>query len=513
MTGTVERPTTVTVRAHPVHRWRLGPALLALATLAALAPLGTAAGPVGATPPATCGPTAPATLGNGQTLPAGGCLVAPSAQYELRMQADGNLVLYYQSQADPLWASGTAGNAGAYAVMQADGNLVVYPAGGGSALWASNTAGTPSASLTMQADGNAVVYGTNTGGAPYAAWSSRTENLRGYQLAAGQLLQPGQYLSSRNGDYTLTMSPSGYLVLSETGRYLCPLWSEPAIVDYDPADTNRYPAVITYSPQDLVFSYDGNRPSYPVTGIASATPTTHAYLAMQADGNVVLYPPGNDGAALWATHTAGSGASLQMQTDGNLVEYSPAGAVLWSSGTDSYRGTALCTYDSLAAGQFLGFSSTKSQPAVTLTMQSDCNLVLYETSSSGSRTPIWASNTAIGTPDCHAVVQDDGNFVVYDAAGGPAWSSVTSIGATESPTGRPFVGPFWLGIYNPFLVLERWGAGAAWKADPESVVPTLSTTANSATGKIGEDVIEGVNAVLTNNYFNLQDAFEAVGWL
>ncbi len=53
----------------------------------------------------------------------------------LAMQTDGNLVLYKSSKA--LWATGTYGNPGAFAVLQWDGNLVVY--GSGRAVFASGT--------------------------------------------------------------------------------------------------------------------------------------------------------------------------------------------------------------------------------------------------------------------------------------------------------------------------------------------------------------------------------------
>jgi len=45
------------------------------------------------------------------------------------MQGDGNLVIY-DPRAHPLWASATAGNAGAWLVGQNDGNLVIYDANG-----------------------------------------------------------------------------------------------------------------------------------------------------------------------------------------------------------------------------------------------------------------------------------------------------------------------------------------------------------------------------------------------
>nr|1KJ1_A Chain A, lectin I [Allium sativum]1KJ1_P Chain P, lectin I [Allium sativum] len=52
-------------------------------------------------------------------------------------------------------------------------------------------------------------------------------------------------------------------------------------------------------------------------------------------------------------------------------------------------------------------------------MQEDCNLVLYDHSTS-----VWASNTGIlGKKGCKAVLQSDGNFVVYDAEGRSLWAS------------------------------------------------------------------------------------------
>jgi Transglycosylase SLT domain len=102
-----------------------------------------------------------------ETLAAGAAIA--SAAGTLRMQGDGNLVLY-ANQNVPLWASNT--NApGAYAVMQGDGNLVIYQQRGSdrTAVWSSGTAGRGRSSLVMQSDGNLVIYGS--GG---ATWSSNT---------------------------------------------------------------------------------------------------------------------------------------------------------------------------------------------------------------------------------------------------------------------------------------------------------------------------------------------------
>jgi hypothetical protein len=41
------------------------------------------------------------------------------------MQTDGNLVLYGYSH-EPVWASNTQGNPGAFLAVQDDGNVVIY---------------------------------------------------------------------------------------------------------------------------------------------------------------------------------------------------------------------------------------------------------------------------------------------------------------------------------------------------------------------------------------------------
>ena len=83
---------------------------------------------------------------------------------------------------------------------------------------------------------------------------------------------------------------------------------------------------------------------------------------------------------------------LLYQTDGNLVLYDDvSGAVVWSSNT---RGTS--------AGQAL--------------MQADGNFVVYDVQGTG----LWSSGTA-GNPNARLVLQNDGNGVVYRSDGLPIW--------------------------------------------------------------------------------------------
>jgi hypothetical protein len=87
------------------------------------------------------------------------------------MQFDGNLVEYRSHGSAPLWATGTSGNFGAYAVMQVDGDFVVYPHGESApatgrptpALWSTGTYGLRGSALELLDDGVIVVRGPNQG--------------------------------------------------------------------------------------------------------------------------------------------------------------------------------------------------------------------------------------------------------------------------------------------------------------------------------------------------------------
>lgn len=91
------------------------------------------------------------------------------------------------------------------------------------------------------------------------------------------------------------------------------------------------------------------------------SPNGQYFLAMQGDGNFVLYGPSG---AKWSSNTQGSGANLAaFQSDGNLVVYGPSGAV-WHAGT----------YGNYCAN---------------LAIQDDGNVVIY----SAAGPSVWATNT------------------------------------------------------------------------------------------------------------------------
>jgi hypothetical protein len=121
-------------------------------------------------------------LATGQALLVNQPLVSPLGQYYLLLQQDASLILYQRTAQGnkPLWNSGTQGKGGinCQLKMQADGNLVLYNEQN-QAIWSSNTYN-PSANagsnLVIQDDGNLVIYKNNqTGNSGDITWTSNTQ--------------------------------------------------------------------------------------------------------------------------------------------------------------------------------------------------------------------------------------------------------------------------------------------------------------------------------------------------
>jgi hypothetical protein len=84
---------------------------------------------------------------------------------------------------------------------------------------------------------------------------------------------------------------------------------------------------------------------------------------------------------------------LVMQADGNLVEYrNDTGYWVWSTWTGG-------------------------RPVSRAIMQDDGNFVLYD----GNNVPYWSTGT-MHHPGAYIVLQDDGNLVVYGPDNKPLWA-------------------------------------------------------------------------------------------
>jgi hypothetical protein len=76
-------------------------------------------------------------LGPGESLRPGQSLFSTNMAYELRLQGDGNMVLYRVADWKPLWWSKTEGRLISALTMQLDGNLVIYRQG--PSAWSTGT--------------------------------------------------------------------------------------------------------------------------------------------------------------------------------------------------------------------------------------------------------------------------------------------------------------------------------------------------------------------------------------
>ncbi len=86
-------------------------------------------------------------------------LCSPNGRFDVKLQTDGNFVLY-RSNGEPIWATNTMNSKAEYIYLQRDGNLVLHT-DDGVPVWASQTASSRSADnyiLKLQDDGNLVIY-------------------------------------------------------------------------------------------------------------------------------------------------------------------------------------------------------------------------------------------------------------------------------------------------------------------------------------------------------------------
>lgn len=108
-------------------------------------------------------------LKKGQSISVGGALTSTNGSYTLKLQSDGNCVLYEVDGNKALWSTDTQGKASKSLTLQEEGNLVLASSDG-STLWQSGTKGEPTViNFIVQDDGNMVIYIPSG-----AIWASNT---------------------------------------------------------------------------------------------------------------------------------------------------------------------------------------------------------------------------------------------------------------------------------------------------------------------------------------------------
>jgi hypothetical protein len=257
---------------------------------------------------------------------------------------------------------------------------VIYASNGTTALW--STGQYDIARLTIQSDGSLVGYsavnttqwinGSYVGG----LWGGvGNATYLGSQLTAGQRMNGNQYIMAASGRFVLMMQS------------------------------------------------DGNLAEYTSEGVIWSTHTSGnsgAYLAVQGDGNVVLYSA--SGTALWYTGAHGI-TKLVVQDDENVVGYNASGTAAWSSGPTTSALGLTYKSDNLTAGMTLTQAHylRSADGRYFALMQGDGNFVVY---APGSR--VLVNSGTGGNPGAYLVVQTDGNVVIYAANGTTALWNIGS---------------------------------------------------------------------------------------
>ena len=194
-------------------------------------------------------------------------------------------------------------------------------------------------------------------------------------MAPGEVLVSGDRIMSPDSQSTLTVDRDGGLRLRSSFSLL---WEKFAL---DKGQTK----LIMQTDGNLVLYDSSNSPIWASNTVRVPDGLDYISTAMKEG---VLYPGQN-------IATADRNYWLALQTDGNLVLYSAKKGAVWSTGTSN-------------------------KEVSFLALQTDGNLVLY----SADYRPIWASNTD-GRDVQRLIVQPDGNLVLYRANGTPVWATNT----------------------------------------------------------------------------------------
>ncbi|WP_410211302.1 reprolysin-like metallopeptidase [Aquirhabdus sp.] len=186
------------------------------------------------------------------------------------------------------------------------------------------------------------------------------------------------------------------------------------------------------------------------TPIDPAVPKTEIRAVLEPTGNFAIYDRGDT--VKWSTGTTSTSASLRMQDDGNVVLYAVQ-IPFSSSYSDPLAGSSAKGPYILSAGQTLAsnqsglsgngkykirmlpsgnlivtrvsdigivFSAGTTGNGNRAVMQADGNFVIYNTANKA----LWSTKTS-GLKGASARLQDDGKFVIYSS--GPKWSSKTGL--------------------------------------------------------------------------------------
>ncbi|MCJ1685541.1 hypothetical protein [Rathayibacter sp. VKM Ac-2927] len=291
-------------------------------------------------------------------------------------------------------------------VLQTDGNAVTYDASG-RATFSTGTQGRGDR-LVMQADGNLVIYAAD--GRP--VWFTGTGDETG---ASVRIQNDGNLVVSRANGTPAWASSTGTTIAAPPTDSLYPTETLRAGQRLTSGD-GRFTAVM---------QGDGNFVGYGPNGVTWSTGTSGAgnRFVLQEDGNAVIY--GADGSVKWFTGTSGSGVRMNLDNAGRLVLYSIDDDLLWSSRIAFPNSTLFA-----AAALYGGEGLRSGNGAFRAVMQADGNFVVY-----GRSGPVWSTGTST-SGDVFSI--DEDGYMAVAAQGRVSWSVLPRYVVNVGPAVPPF---------------------------------------------------------------------------
>jgi hypothetical protein len=286
-----------------------------------------------------------------EMLEAGDWVWSPNKDFKFLLREDGNLVLL-RNDSEVWWESKTTGCGATHLTLKSNGELVLLR--NGSEVWSLGAcAGNK---LWVEDNGFVGVYNGDTCKMGiYEEWLKRDEEL-----------ERGDWLWSNNGEYTLSLTQEGNLVLED---------------------------------------YTGH--VYWQTNTRGAD-----RLVMQADGNVVLY---NGGSAVWASNTSGrGGVELWLEDDGKVILWDNEDRRVWCHEDPVIEVVEpwLDIGERLEAGDWVWSPNQQFK----LLLREDGNLVILHKISE-----VWWESKTAGHGATHLVLEHNLDLVVYNG-GSVVWS-------------------------------------------------------------------------------------------
>ncbi|OWA55108.1 hypothetical protein BV898_19492 [Hypsibius exemplaris] len=380
-----------------------------------------------------------------ESLHIGQVMWSPSRTTQLRMQADGDLVVYRECDHQAIWNSGTNYNnsRGISAIMQADGNLVIYNIHG-EFLWASGTdkerfAG---ARLRLEDTGSLCIEQTRgvclwrSGGIALCqpAYAPTFENAR-VILRSGESLTPGQSVWSNSRSCTLTLQTDGEMLLNRecdgaTIFSICPDSDNPECIGADMSLS----AFTMNETGNLQVTYEGKSPvmfkDIQSRSFGNLT-TLYADLRLRDDCQLCVF---KEGVCLWHGHA--------------LTVPCPTPETMLKSG------------HSLQTGEEI-FSP---QLNVKLTMRPEGDLVLTRQCDAESIWYTYTDNDKTDPPTA-VTMQEDGNLAIYNSKKVLVWNSGTA--------GREFAGADLRVNNDGTLCIAKNGSHCLWTSGGYGVCDPL----------------------------------------